>query len=243
MVDDTESLYPDLVAAGGLGNALQAALKAVSSRYQIALLNEIYNLMTYARVEFGSRSSHVKIGAKQRIFQFACCARGVLLANGQTQSLHELALAIDRWLGSHDTAAELAAQFPFVTPEEHASVYERGLEVEERWREYLTGMGKRFPQLVQFLQAAAGKPKLRRLFPFTSMTQFCFSRCTGYPFTRDTPIVQPLPAGIYEVVSPDGQVLGRGNGEEAAGLVVQHLPPGCGAAVAGTADDLARASL
>ncbi len=240
MVDDTDALYPDLVAAGGLGNALQAALKTIGSRHQIALLGEVYNLMTYARVEFGSRSSHVHIAAQDRSFLLLCWARGVSMANGCTPSLDELARAIDRWLDSDETAAELATEFHFVTPEEHASVYERGVEVEERWREYLAGMGKRFPQLVEFVQAAAGKPKLRRLFPFTSMTQFCFSRCTGYPFTRDTPIVQPLPGGIYEVVSPDGRILGRGNGEEAAGLVVQHLPPRCGDAAAGTADDLAR---
>jgi hypothetical protein len=107
--------------------------------------------------------------------------------------------------------------------------------VEERWRTYLKDFG--FPELVPFVQAAARRPELRQLFPYTSLNRFCFSRCTGYPFTRDTPLVQPVENGEYEVVLED-VVLGRGNAEQAAKLVVAHLPPGCGPAVPGTADDL-----
>jgi hypothetical protein len=79
---------------------------------------------------------------------------------------------------------------------------------------------------------------LRRLFPYTSLNIFCFSRCTGYPFTLDTPFVRPVMENWYEVMSASGLVLGRGDAEAAAELVVANLPPGCGPAVPGTADDL-----
>jgi hypothetical protein len=41
-----------------------------------------------------------------------------------------------------------------------------------------------------------------------------------------------------EVVSSSGVVLGRDGAEATAELVVANLPPGCGPAMPGTADDL-----
>jgi hypothetical protein len=238
---ETNGYYPDLDAAGGLASALQGALRSVGSPLTVTGLDPVVKFVVYARVEFGSRFSQVYIAAEERLFLFDCWNRGVCLAHGATPTLVDLARAIDRWVGSDCTTAELAAAFGFVTPEPRAAVYERGGEVGDRWQGYLAGIGERFPELAEFVAAAAWRPELRRLFPFTSLNTFCFSRCTGYPFTRDIPHVTPLPSGGYQVAGPDGRVLGRGNGEEAAELVVRHLPPGCGPAVAGTAEDLARA--
>jgi hypothetical protein len=239
--DDTRQLYLDVVAAGGLGNALQAALAEVGSRLQTSELNKAINFVVYARVELHPRFSQVYIGAKERLFIFDCWSRGVMLAQGSTPCLDELARAIDRWVASDCTVGALSSEFGFVRAQSDAGVYERGEEVAERWRDYLSHIGGRFPELAEFVRAAAARPELRRLFPFTSLNTFWFSRCTGYPFTRDTPYVRPMPGGGYEVAGPDGRVLGRGHGEEAAELVIRHLPPGCGPAVAGTADDLKRA--
>src|SRR5258708_4271848 len=100
-------------------------------------------------------------------------------------------------------------------------------------------------------------PVLRRLFPFTSLVWLCFSRCTGYPFSGDCPSVcssrwipdlaaRPTPeqrAALgsekpYTVADSKGRFLGEGNAAEAIELIVRHLPPNCGPAVQGTADDL-----
>ena len=233
----TNDLYPDLIALGGLAKALQSELRAIGSGLTVSELDKGINFVVYARVESGSRSSQIYIAAQERLFLFDFWARGVLLAQAQSPHLPDVARAIDKWLSSSCGAAELGAAFDFVAVESRAAIYDRGEEVEERWRTYIKDIG--FPELVPFVAAASRRRELRQLFPYTSLNMFCFSRCTGYPFTRDTPFVRPVENGEYEVVR-GGVVLGRGNAEEAAELVVAHLPPGCGPAVPGTADDFQR---
>jgi hypothetical protein len=232
----TNDLYPDLIALGGLAHALQLGLREIGSALTVSELDKGINFVVYARIESGSRFSQVYIAAEERLFLFDFWARGVMLAQGRTQHLAEMARAIDRWVASSCSTADLAAAFPFVAVEQKAAAYERGEEVEERWRSYIKGIG--FPELVPFVEAASRRPELRQLFPYTSLNMFCFSRCTGYPFTRDMPFVRPVEKSQYEVVSASGVVLGRGNGEEAAELVVANLPSGRGPAVPGTAEDL-----
>jgi hypothetical protein len=232
----TNDLYPDLIAFGGLANALQSALREIGSALNVSELDKGINFVVYASVESRSRFSQVYIAAEERLFLFDFWARGVMLAQGQTPHLAEMARAIDKWVASDCSTGDLAAAFRFVAVEPEAAAYERGEEVEERWRCYIREI--RFPELVPFVAAASRRPELRQLFPYTSLNTFCFSRCTGYPFTRDTPFVQPVKEGQYEVVSASDVVLGRGNAEEAAELVVANLPSGCGPAVPGTADDL-----
>jgi hypothetical protein len=238
MTDDTTRLYPDLVTAGGLGNALQAALAGLGSGLRVSGLDPAVNFMVYARVESGPRLSQVFIAARERLFLFDFWSRGVNLAQGQTPDLAGVAGAIDRWITSGCTTSELVSGFDFVTVEPSAAAYESGGEVEHRWRDYLANMGDRFPELVACVRAASRRRELRRLFPFTSHVTFCFSRCTGYPFTRDTPHVRPRQDGQYEVLGYDGRVLGRGDADAAARLVADHLPPDCGPAVPGTAEDV-----
>jgi hypothetical protein len=232
----TNDFYPDLVAAGGLAQALQAALREIGSPLTVSELDKGVRFVAYARVESGSRFSQVYIAAQERLFLFDFWARGVVLANGQTPHLVDMAQAINKWVGSDCRTTDLAAAFPFVTVKEEAAAYERGEEVEERWRLYIASIG--YPELEAFVAAASQRPQLRQLFPYTSLNNFCFSRCTGYPFTSDTPCVRSVKRGQYEVVTRTGTVLGCGNAEEAADLVVANLPPGCGPAVPGTAEDL-----
>jgi hypothetical protein len=232
----TNDLYPDLIALGGLANALQSALREIGSTLPVSELDKDLNLAVYARVESGSRFSQVYIAAKERLFILDFWARGVMLAQGQTPLLDEMARAIDKWVASSCGTADLAATFRFVAVEPRASAYERGEEVEERWQSYISEIA--IPELPPFVEAASRRPQLRQLFPYTSMNIFCFSRCTGYPFTLDTPFVRPVKENWYEVWSASGVVLGRGDAEAAAELVVANLPPGCGPAVPGTADDL-----
>jgi hypothetical protein len=164
-----------------------------------------------------------------------------MLAQGQTPDLADVASAINRWVSSSSTTGELSSEFTFVVVEPRAAAYETGQEVEYTWQSYLTTISDRFPELAAFVQSASRRHELRQLFPYTSLNSFCFTRCTGYPFTRDTPFVGPLRVGQYQVVGPAGHVLGTGDAETAADLIVRNLPQGCGPAVAGTADDFAEA--
>jgi hypothetical protein len=229
-------LYPDLIALGGLENALQAAFREIGSALTVSELDKELSLAVCAIVKSGARFSQVYFADEERLFIFDFWARGVYLAQGQTPRLDETARAIDKWVASSCSTADLAAAFRFVAVEPKAAAYECGEEVEEQWQSYINGICP--PGLEPFVEAASRRPQLRRLFPYTSLNIFCFSRCTGYPFTLDTPFVRPLEKGGYEVMSLSGVALGRGDAEAAAELVVANLPPGCGPAVPGTADDL-----
>ncbi|WP_328546331.1 DUF6193 family natural product biosynthesis protein [Streptomyces platensis] len=95
------------------------------------------------------------------------------------------------------------------------------------------------------VEAAYAHPLLRALFPLISHGSLHFSRCTAFPWTNDVPAVYPRSGGGFRVVrmnEPVGssrQTVGDADSaEEAVALVVAHLPPGCGPAVDGTADDL-----
>ncbi|HKE55328.1 MAG TPA: DUF6193 family natural product biosynthesis protein [Pyrinomonadaceae bacterium] len=235
---DIPELYPDLIEQGSLANALQAALRKIGSSLSISDLQKSVSFIVYARVESGHRFSQIYLGAKTRMFSCDFWNRGVSLAHGATPEIMELARAIDKWIAFGWSTGELASAFHFVQVKPTAATYERGEEVEMRWRQYLASVGERFPELTAFVSAAAAEPKLRQLFPFTSLNRFCFSRCTGYPFTHDTPEVVPLGSDEYEVISSSGESLGRSNAAGAVALAVAALPPDCGPAVPGTADQL-----
>jgi hypothetical protein len=105
------------------------------------------------------------------------------------------------------------------------------------------------------IEAAKKRPELRQLFPFTSLYSICFSRTTGYPFTADCPHATPIGDGRfraystkYKIVNRSNEgfnykeavdeVIGEGSAEEVIEMLVANLPPDCGPAVSGTAEDL-----
>ena len=231
------ALYPDLIEQGGLGNALQAVLSSIDSSLSVSGHDK--SAPAHARVELGYRFSQIYIAAKTRMFSFDFWNRGVCLAHGATPEILEVARSIDTWIASPCTIGELANRFRFVQVEPTATAYERGEEAEQRWQEYRDSLGKSIYGIEAFVAAAMAEPKLRQLFPYvTFLNRVCFSRCTGWPFTCDTPQVVALSRNQYEVISSHGKSLGRGNAAEAVALVVAALPPNCGPAVPGTADDL-----
>src|SRR5436190_6359999 len=108
-----DGLYPDIEAAGGLSAALQAELQRVGSDLQVSNVDEV-SFISYAHVESGFRSSQVFLAANERLFVFDCWSRGVLFGNGKTQSLNELARAINRWVGTTCKAQEITDEFKCV---------------------------------------------------------------------------------------------------------------------------------
>ena len=229
-------LYPDLTDSGGLANAVAAALASLGSPLSAA---QSMAPIVYACVETPTALSQIYIGLDKRTFFFDLWRRGACLAHGATPEIAEMARAIDEWITNHRSIKELTSAFPFVRADDGAAAYERGEEVEMKWQRYLGSRGgmEPYPRLAAFVAAAAAQPRLRTLFPYVSLRELRFSRCTGVPFTRDTPYVRSHLGG-YEVFSPSGESLGRGTAVQAAELVVAALPPDCGPAVPGTAVDV-----
>ena len=141
--------------------------------------------------------------------------------------LAETARSIHEWIANECSIERLSSGFEFVKLGDAVWSYDRGTEVEDRWRLYLDHVG--FPELAAIVAEAATRPELRRLFPYTSLNRLCFSRCTGYPFTRDTPHIEPTARGVYNVRSADGRLLGHGDAKAAADLLVANLRPNCAA--------------
>ncbi|AJT63298.3 hypothetical protein T261_1612 [Streptomyces lydicus] len=97
------------------------------------------------------------------------------------------------------------------------------------------------------VEAAYANPHLRALFPNISHGSLHFSRCIKFPWTDDVPALFPRHGGGFRVKrmnepgGSDRHLVGdTETPEEAVDLIVAHLPPGCGPAIDGTAEDLNR---
>ncbi|GAA1072189.1 hypothetical protein F4556_003344 [Kitasatospora gansuensis] len=90
------------------------------------------------------------------------------------------------------------------------------------------------------VEAAYANPVLRGLFPLVSHGSLQFSRCTGFPWSKDVPSIFPDHGGfrVIRLYEPGGQVIGSLTADAAVELVVSHLPADCGPAIDGTPDVL-----
>ncbi len=231
-------LYPDLKEQS-LSTLIQDALTRIGSALSVSSSDTLpQGFPAYAHVEASGRSSQIYIASGYRLFLVDFWSKGVQLATGQSPDVHDVASAIDHWISSRPSSADLAASFGFVSPADKAVDFEQGRAVERTWETYLDWVPKEFPELTAFVRRAYETPRLRQLFPFTSLSRFCFSRCTGYPYTTDCPIVWSTSAGRYTVSVPG---VGDFEGlelDEAVQSVLQHLPKNAGPAVDGTSEDL-----
>jgi hypothetical protein len=187
------------------------------------------------------RTTSVLLGISERAFIVNSWERGVPLAKGATTSLKAVAAAVAAWQ-TGASLRNLQDDCPFIEYGPLAEAHERGDAVEAQWTIYRHTSASHVDH--QLVEAAYAQPQLRALVPFHSHTSLNFSRCTGFPYTHDLPVITPVdgryrvtwwktrwphgPADIGEVNTPD----------DAVALVVAHLPSGCGPAVAGTADTL-----
>lgn len=238
------TVYPDIAKAGSLHVAISKSLSDVGSDL-IADGTKVNDFMPYARVEVGSRFSQIHIAGGQRLFLFDFWSEGVMFGNASCENILDVARSIHAWIVDNASIEKMSSLFSFFSPTESGKAYEAGIYVEHQWQSLLLGWRKqeksfgapgRTPTLL--IEAAMKRSELRQLYPFTSLISLCFSRTTGYPFTKDCPRIEPQGGGIYWVYAPDSfEILGKGTVEEVLDIVVKQLPPNYGPAVSGTADD------
>ena len=241
-----KTLYPDIAQAGSLDVAISKSLSDVGSKL-ISDGTEVNKFMPYARVENGSRFSQIHIAGGQRLFLFDFWSDGVVFGSASCSEISDVARSIHAWITDGLSTEKMSALFTFFTPSESGKAHEAGVYVEHQWQSLLEGwrvqeksFGSPERTPTRLIEAAMKRPELRQLFPFTSLISLCFSRTTGYPFTRDCPRIEPQGNDIYWVYMPTSfEIFGKGNIEEVLDILIEHLPPNCGAAINGTADDFA----
>ncbi|MET9809893.1 MULTISPECIES: DUF6193 family natural product biosynthesis protein [Streptomyces] len=122
--------------------------------------------------------------------------------------------------------------------------------VEAAWRKILTTVGEpRRPEgsllsapFAELVRVAHAEPLLRQLHPWTGMWELHFSRCTEMRHTWDIPYIGTLKDGRYYVEGPSRsspRIAETDSAQAAVALVVEHLPPHCGPAFLGSAEELA----
>jgi hypothetical protein len=218
--DEYRSFYPEVRSSGSLRAALQDALTSAGSDLRVSDPTEFFS-STYARVESGSRFSQVYLAAKERLFLPDFWSDGVEFGTGATPDLEFLALAIHSWVsGSLRSTREMTDRFDWFTPRPSAEAFEAGTEVDWAWTRLIEDSSASAATRA-LIHRASQEPILRRLFPYTSMDNLCFSHCTGYPYTRDIPCLSP-----------------HGDIETSLASLLRDLPTDCGPARRGTASTL-----
>jgi len=161
---------------------------------------------------------------------------GVCLAHGQTGNIGELSKALGFWCCGDTTTKRLAETFPFIELNEKAIAFDENREVEYTWK--LIQADSSIKELNQLIDLAIKDEHLSKLFPFTSLNRLCFSRCTGYPYTHDTPIAIPIGDNKFEIQLPNRQLVGIGSATDALKMIKDNLSPDIKPAIKGTAEDL-----
>ena len=243
--------YSDLMAQGSLVSALNAELAA----RRIPLTAEESAPSPWTPVHafifpYDAASlplAYVYLLRESRSFLLGFCRSLTdLTARGQTDDLGLAAEAIRAWTMEEESVAGMRARFACVKVLPKVAYREGSASemVAQAWSRLqrrvsfpnpvmLAGVATLEPLLQKVLEI----PALRQLYPYISFYDLRFSRCTEVPYTSDCPFASPVRYGYYKVCQKE-VTLGEGDAVQAARLLVENLPPGCGPAILGTADDL-----
>ena len=229
-------LYPEIIAARGFINALNNAFERIGSKLRVVTNEDLDRIpFTYARVENDNRFTQIYLAAEQNLYLSNYWKDGVSLAHGNTDDINSLVESVDFWLCKNINSTELAQKFSFVSLSAKAETFDDGREVRYAWHSILIDPQR--AELKQFIDLVMQDEILSTLFPFTSLTRLCFSRCTGYPYTYDLPVVIPLNEHDFEVRLNNDVVVGRGNASQALKMVKENLPNDIKPAIKGTANN------
>ncbi|MFI2415793.1 DUF6193 family natural product biosynthesis protein [Streptomyces sp. NPDC018947] len=121
--------------------------------------------------------------------------------------------------------------------------------VEAAWHKILTTAGESrqpeesplFAPFAELVLVAHAVPLLRQLYPWTGMWELHFSRCTESRYTWDIPYIGTLRDGRYYVEGPSRtspRIAETDSAQAAIAMVIDHLPPHCGPAFIGNAEEL-----
>ncbi|WP_152627298.1 DUF6193 family natural product biosynthesis protein [Streptacidiphilus melanogenes] len=222
------TLYPEVVRAGSLQNALQLVIDRSGLGLTVELTSSPGWRYVAAKVEVDGRSATVLMASNGRNFSVDCWAQGVHMASGSSQALSEVAGAMHSW-HQGSKVRELASQWAFLRTWELAEAHERGEAVPARWemmRRVAAGHAerRRDTEWRDLVEAAFEQPQLRVLSPGKAMYWFTLSRRAAPPICVDLPRTRPLGNGRFEVTFADGKVQEVDGAAAAAAVIADGLP-------------------
>ena len=199
------------------------------------------------------RHSQISLAAQERLIMSDLWEGGVCVGDASSTSFSEVAKFLQAALSQHLSLTALQnvvlcfhANNKGLAQEKGAAAY-----VDNAWEDYARMLNETHPNssmasLVPLLEATAQVAQLRQLMVFTSMYWLCFSCCTDYPFSGDCPCAgYNAETNQYEIypaeenpANPHSKFFSARNATEAAQMLADALPPNCGPAVLGTAEDL-----
>ncbi|WP_051830829.1 MULTISPECIES: DUF6193 family natural product biosynthesis protein [Streptomyces] len=248
--------YPDLAAAGSLGAVLERT--AAELALDITVLPGHWGVTSagIAASASGRQPLDVHIGAERRWFGVTGASQGIEMITGATTDLRDVVRAGAAW-GSGKSLRDMHELLPWLRSGEFAQAVERGpaAAVDMGWRQLRQQAAEApdYPEFGALVEATHAEPRLRQLFPFSSMWRVGFRACVGFPYPPAVVIVPGRGSRPYRVQRTlghqgedgrrddgrrDEDLIGEvGTAAEAAALAVAHLPADLGPAVAGP-DDL-----
>ncbi|WP_030715926.1 DUF6193 family natural product biosynthesis protein [Streptomyces sp. NRRL F-2580] len=216
--------YPEIVRAGSLRHALQAAADRAGLGLTIGLMPPPGWRHVVARARSGDRSVIVSMTLGRRSFSVNCRDDGARMAHGSTTDLSEAVGATYSWLRGQG-ASGLVTQWPFLGSGEPSGADEPGDAVSVRWRQLRTSAAAPpYASLYELVEAAFTEPRLRALSPRTSHDWLRFSRRAAAPLCADLPMVRASGNGRYRVRTPEGLLHDTTGTTETIALILDHLP-------------------
>ncbi|MYX32928.1 MULTISPECIES: DUF6193 family natural product biosynthesis protein [unclassified Streptomyces] len=217
-------IYPEVVEAGSLRSALQAAVDREGRALPVELTSSPGWRYVAAKMDADDRSATVLLAGDEREFLVDCWAHGVLMASGSTQDLAEVAGALCTWVQGA-RVRELTSQWAFLRTWELAEAHERGEAVPARWQKMRESAARRQDADWQdLIESAFEQSRLRVLSPGRSMFWLTFSRRAAPPICHDLPRTRPLGNGRFEVTFADGRVQEVDGAATTVAMIVDGLP-------------------
>ncbi|WP_433261323.1 DUF6193 family natural product biosynthesis protein [Actinosynnema sp. CS-041913] len=217
------SFYPDVARVFSLRVALQSELDRLGRGLAVRLPAAPGWRDTGAVVRHEDRRVDVGMGIQERVFLMRFRVHDVELASGTTSDLAAVAGSIATWTGGA-LVRDLSAAWPFAQFSPWSEAYERGEGIEWRWQRYVghRGLPPHLTALRPFLVAAMGQPRLRALYPFTSMYTLGFRPTIRY-VESDGPWVQSLDDGRFRVRGRGGKEVGVDDADHSVTLALAVL--------------------
>ncbi|WP_405940911.1 DUF6193 family natural product biosynthesis protein [Streptomyces sp. NBC_00207] len=220
--------YPEVVRAGSLRHALQAAADRAGYGLTIELMPPRRWRHVVARARTGNRSVIVSMTLGRRSFAVNCRADGAPMARGATADLSEAAGALHSWLQGL-RVPELSARWPFLGSGEPSGkpseAGEPGDAVSVRWRQVrASAAGPLYAPLYELVEAAFAEPRLRALCPRTSHDWLRFSRRATAPLCTDLPMARAIGNGRHQVRTHEGRVHETTGTADTIALILDSLP-------------------